>query len=160
MFSFKRFITFNGVCVFVLIALLPISIFGQQNSYTGEETKLQMETLIIKADSTEFGDNICPKIHEDEKNNYYALKLATLDSKYEKIRILELCYSSNELVHIGTDDKNNYYMFLVNKVLNLSDETINNKFVEFSDQSKEELNSLSNEQLRLWLLQYDKNSVK
>ncbi len=145
-------------CAITLLLSLPLLLHAQHDSYTGNEAKLFQNELVSKAEAANFGDKVSIKIHNDEKNTYYAFDVNKLSNKYERIRILELCYADNALVSIGSDKNMKFYLFLVNNTLNISTEEINNLFIEFIIQAETELQAMNEEQLRLWLIQHDKYS--
>ena len=145
---------------FIAFALMlslsfPGLLHAQNDSYMGNENE-----LLSKAESTDFSDNISAKLFQDEKNSYFAVDVSKLPSKYEKIRILELSFAGNTLVNIGSDKNMKFYFFLVNNTLNKTTEEINKLFNEFSVQAKAELQTMNEEQIRLWLIQHDKYSKK
>ena len=145
-------------CVMTLLLSLPILLHAQHDSYLGNEAKLFKNELVSKAEVADFGDKVSIKIHNDEKNTYFAFDVNKLSNKYEKIRILELCYADNALVSIGSDKDMKFYLFLVNNTLNISTEEVNNLFNDFIIQAETELEAMNEEQLRLWFIQHDKYS--
>ncbi len=149
---------------FAFALMLSLSFPGllaaQHSSYAGDEAKLSQSILLSKAEVADYGEKISAKIFNDEKNTYYAVDVNKLSSAYEKIRVLELSFSDNALVNIGSDSNTGYYLFLVNNTLNKSTDEINNLFHKFLVQSKTELQEMNEEQIRLWLIQHDKYSKK
>lgn len=147
---------------FILIFSLSFNglLYAQHKNYVRQETNLSTEELLDKAQNMDFGDNLSAEIFGDEKNAYYAVDVSKLSSAYEKIRILELGFSNNTLVVIGSDKNTGFYLFLVNNTLNKTTKDVNNLFDRFLTQSKAELKELNDEQLRLWLIQHDKYSKK
>lgn len=160
MFSFKKIERTILAIVLITTISFPNLLFSQHDSYAGKETKLTTSELLLKAEQTDFNKTISQKVFEDEKNTYYAVDVSLLSSKYEKIRLLELSYADKILVSIGTDNEKKYYFFLVNNTLEKSADEINNLFDSFSTQSKTELQSMNDEQKRLWLIQHDKYTIK
>ncbi|MAE07304.1 MAG: hypothetical protein CL661_12095 [Bacteroidetes bacterium] len=137
-----------------------VLLYAQDDNYKGKEASLSTTELSAKAETTDFKNNISAKIFIDEKNSYFAVDVRKLLSTYEEIRILELSFSNNNLVNIGSDKNTGFYFFLVNNTLNISEEDVNNLFNDFLVQTKTELLELNEEQLRLWLIQHDKYSKK
>jgi hypothetical protein len=152
----------SAIISFILIIPLAFtgSLYAQTGSYAGNEANIESGSLMSKANMTDFGDEICAKIFEDDKNTYYAVDVSKLASKYEQIRILELTYANKVIVNTSNDSTKNYYLFLVNNTLNKSEQDIITLFDGFSVQAKTELETMNNEQLRLWLIQHDKYSGK
>ncbi len=145
-----------------LILLLTILIFtgsnmlAQNSNYAGTESNISLDQLIDKSVSMESSDKLCSLIYEDSKNTYYVVNANKLESKFEKIRLLELSYSDDALVSIGMNTDKTKFFFLVNNTLNKSTEDIEKLFEGFVLQSKTEMNKLNAEQMRLWLIQHDK----
>lgn len=144
----------------ILCVTFTGSLYAQQGSYSGNESKVQSGSLLSKANATDFGNNISATIFKDDKNTYYAVDLSKLPEKFERIRVLELSYGNKVLVNIGNDLSTNFLFYLVNNTLNKSTQYINDLFNDFLTQSKAELQTMNAEQLRLWLIQHDKYSTK
>ncbi len=147
-FTLMLFLSFTGL------------LNAQNDNYIGNETELSESELLSKAESADYSNNISAKLFQDERNSYFAVDISKLPSKYEKIRILELSFTNKTVVNIGSDNNMKFYFFLVNNALNKSTEEINKLFSEFGAQSKAELQTMNEEQLRLWLIQHDKYSKK
>ena len=147
-FTLMLFLSFTGL------------LNAQNDSYIENGTKLSESELLLKAESADYHDNISAKLFQDERNSYFAVDISRLPSKFEKIRILELCFADKTVVNIGSDNNMKFYYFLVNNTLNKSTKEINKLFFEFSVQAKAELQAMNEEQIRLWLLQHDKYSKK
>ncbi len=148
------------VSFFLVTILFSGSIYSQQSSYMGTEAMINHSELLSKAKATDFGKSISAQIYKDSKNTYYAVDVKKLSSKYEKIRLLELSYADKVLVSMGADSDFNYYFFLVNNTMDKSPDYVYDVLNSFLSQSKEEEKTLSDEQLRLWLIQHDKYSIK
>ena len=147
----------------ILTLFISLTITGNiiaQGSYAGTEPKLEYNTLLEKAKATNFNNELSAKVHQDQKNTYYAIDVSKLKSEYEQIRLLELSYNSTVIVNTGNDRSSNYYLFLVNNTLDKTDEEIFVLFDNYSQQSKTEMLDMTGEQMRLWLIQHDKYSKK
>ncbi len=160
MISFTKLISKLVLTILVFLLILPGILNAQEGNYLGCEKKIHPEELLAKAMIADFSNNLSEKIYEDSKNSYFAVDVAKLNTKFERIRLLELSYSDDALVSIGTDENRLFYFFLVNNILNKTPEDINNTFIGFQTQATVESAKLNEEQLRLWLLQHDKFSKK
>lgn len=144
------------VFIFSFLIIIISTASAQENNYSGTEKELQASELFTMANSADYSDNICANIHKDEKNTYYSLDVSSFSTKYEKIRILEFIYGNDAIVSIGMNPDKTKYLFLVNNTLNNSEQNVQDAFKDFMVQSKNELNKLNEEQLRLWLIEHDK----
>jgi len=142
----------------ILSLTMSGSLYAQQDSYAGNESKIDAASLLSEAKKANFDNNICVKIFKDVKNTYYAVDVSQLTSKYEKIRLLELSYEDKALVSMGSDNDVKYYFFLVNNTLDKTPQEVADIITNFLSQSKVEEKKLNSEQLRLWLIQHDKYS--
>ncbi|NQU34944.1 MAG: hypothetical protein HQ521_17085 [Bacteroidetes bacterium] len=160
MVSFTKVISKFVLTILVFLLILPGILNAQEDNYLGNEKKIQPEELLAKAMIADFSNSLSEKIYEDSKNSYFAVDVEKLNTKFERIRVLELSYGDDALVSIGTDENRLYYFFLVNNILNKTPEDINSTFIDFQIQATTELAKLNDEQLRLWLLQHEKFSKK
>ena len=159
MFFPKKFKSvFVAFGLLIITSFIPGLLHSQNGSYLGIESNITKDEFIAKAESVDFGDKINTTIHKDEKNTYYAINISKLPSQFEKIRILELIFGDKNIVNIGSDINGKYYFFLVNNTLNKTSDDIDIAFEEYRKKSKEELEMMNDEQLRLWLIQHDKYS--
>ena len=147
-------------CALTLLLSFPVLVNAQHDSYMGNETNLFQNELLSKAELADFSTSISAKIFKDEKNTYFAVNASKLSSQYEKIRFLELSFTNNIIVSIGYEEDMKYYYFLVNNSLHKSTEEVNDIFNGFTAQANTELQTMNEEQIRLWLLQHNKFHTK
>lgn len=147
----------KAVSLIVAVIISSVSLLNaQDSSYSGVEEVLNSSDLVLMANKISFGENLCESFHKDVKNTYYAVNASALNSKFEKIRLLELSYANDAIVNIGMSDDGVLYLYLVNNTLGKTNQTIQDLFSGFAIQAKEELEKMNDEQLRLWLIQHDK----
>lgn len=153
-------ISTKSLWAFVLLMLVftatPIITIGQNSSYLGKEKDINKDFLRVKADNAVFADDICTSIYQDEKNSYYCINISSFESKFEEIRLLEYSYSDRHVVSLGKD--NQFLYFLVDNVHNLNNIDVVSIFKEFHEKAIQEKESLNAEQMRLWLIQHDKDT--
>ena len=143
------------IIIFLFVLVMPITSNAQNNSYAGDESDITTTFLMSKALEANFNNEISSQIWKDEKNTYYCIDINNIDSRYEEIRILEYCFKDNKIVNIGKDD--NYMYFLVNNTLNVDNKTVTDTFNKYHTKAIQEKQELNDEQMRLWLIQHDKD---
>jgi len=144
----------------VSILILTNLTFSQNNKYLGKEKDITLSELLLKADNTNFEDQIVKRIYSDEKNSYFALKNNTISSKYVKVRILEQSYQDKSLVNIGPEMDDGYMVFLVNNTLNKSDNEIINLFESWRQKAVREMNSMGEAEMKKWIDEHIKFYTK
>jgi len=148
------------ILLLTIIIFTGFNMLAQDSNYSGNEENISLDQLIEKAQSIDLSENLCSLIHEDLKNTYYVINANKLESKYEKIRLLELTYTDDALVSIGNNKDMTQFFYLTNNTLNKTTDDIQRLFEDFAVQSKSEMESIDTEQMRLWLIQHDKYSKK
>ncbi len=127
---------------------------AQNTSYLGTEDDITQNFLRTKALETDFGSDISKEIWKDSKNTYYCVDYSAFSTKFEKITILEATYTDNAIVSIGND--NQFMYFLVNNTMNVDSLQVNATLTKFHNKALKELETMNDEQMRLWLIQHDK----
>ncbi len=148
------------ILLLTIIIFTGFNMLAQDSNYSENEENISLDQLIEKAQSIDLSENLCSLIHEDLKNTYYVINANKLESRYEKIRLLELTYTDDALVSIGNNKDMTQFFYLTNNTLNKTTDDIQRLFEDFAVQSKSEMESLDTEQMRLWLIQHDKYSKK
>lgn len=154
----KSHLVFSSLTI-ILFLFVP-SVFSQQGDYMGTEKDLNESFLIEKASQTDFSSAFVAEVFNDEKNTYYAIDNSTIDSRYIKIRILEMVFSDNTIVNIGSSIENGYMLFLVNNILIEKDEDIIKLFDSYYSTAQKEESSMSEEEIILWMKNKDKYRKK
>ena len=145
--------------IFTIIAFFFVSIvFAQQGEYLGVEDDITASELVIKASETNFNGGFVAKIFKDQKNTYFAIDNASIESRYIKIRILEQSYYDSEIVNIGSSLKQDYMMFLVNNKLIKNENEIIDMFKAYYSTALKEETSMNEESMTIWLNKHDKYS--
>ncbi len=146
--------------MFVIFPLFSSTLLAQEYKYMGTEPNITHEELRLKAAQTDFSQQAFQEIYTDSKNTYFALSTENIDSRYVKIRILELIATDRALVNIGGSPDSKYNLFLVNNSLGKTTDQMAKVVDEYIMKSQNEANQMSDEQLQIWLLENDKYAKK
>ncbi len=148
------------VLMFVVFPLFSSSLLAQEYKYMGTEPNITHEELLQKAAQTDFSQQPFQEIYSDSKNTYFTLSTEKIDSRYVKIRILDLIATDNALVNIGGSPDSKYNLFLVNNSLGKTTDQLAKVVEEYINKSQNEANQMSDEQIQIWLRENDKYAKK
>lgn len=143
--------------VITLNLLSGSCIFSQQETKENLEQAFTISDLSKIAKETDFNGNMASVIHRDNRNTYYAIRTNSLDSEYVKLSILEQVYKDTDIVHIGISGDENYIWFLVHNDRAINSTDIIKKLNKFYENAIKQMNTLTQEQEREWMLWQDKN---
>jgi hypothetical protein len=142
-----------------LILLIPQYVVSQGINKV-DISSLTVNELSKMVESREFASGPYENFANDQTNNYYVLSTQDIEHKFVTLYILEQSYNSNFMVNIGSSSDLDLHFFLVNKVHCKTDLDIYTELNTYIDKANNAIESMNQEQLRLWELQHNKFSSK
>ncbi|MCP4910831.1 MAG: hypothetical protein GY907_08995 [Bacteroidetes bacterium] len=161
MYKFLLLFTTRILVVFsmALILLIPQYVVSQGINKV-DISSLTVNELSKMVESREFASGPYENFANDQTNNYYVLSTQDIEHKFVTLYILEQSYNSNFMVNIGSSSDFDLHFFLVNKVHGKTDLDIYTELNTYIDKANNAIESMNQEQLRLWELQHNKFSSK
>lgn len=146
--------------VVIFLSMTSTKLMSQESLYLGTEPDITHEELLVKAAEVHDNSLIFEEIYADSKNTYYSLSTNQIETRYEKIRVLELISLDANLVNIGAFPNATYSLFLVNNSLGKTNKDITLLMSNLLLQVHDEVSQLTDQQQIEWLQQNDKYSGK
>jgi len=161
MHLFNRFHSVSKMVVAAVFFNLLVTIsFAQESKYLGNEKNITHQELLQKASKLDFSQTLFLEVYSDSKNTYYALKTSEIDSRYERIKLLERIALDQKIVNIGASPYVEFSLFLVNNHYGLTSEQISDTIETLMQEVKTEAQNTSADEQNQWLLENDKYSEK
>ncbi|GEM_PF-2678214 len=161
MHLFNRFHSVSKMVVAAIFFNLLVTIsFAQESKYLGNEKNITHQELLQKASKLDFSQTLFLEVYSDSKNTYYALKTSEINSRYERIKLLERISLDQKIVNIGASPDTEFSLFLVNNHYGLTSEQITNTMNTMMQEVKTEAKNTNPTEQNQWLLENDKYSEK
>lgn len=156
----KQKLMVTPAVLLVIFTLFSSSMIAQEYKYLGTEPNITHEELLQKAAVLDFSAESFQEVYQDSKNTYFVFSTRNLENRVVKIKILELIAKDNTLVNIGASPDTDLNLFLINNSLGKTNDQIREIVHEYIIQSQNEVNQLTDEQQKQWLLENDKYTKK